>query len=214
MIAELIMGPQAKFEEFSKKSKADQSSFSGWQVGGWVRWLEGLRGMYERRMNRMCSILDEGSFQLKQGTPLKTSESDWAVISKTKLYSFDWPRGGMFVWVKVHYESHPLFKLGGPRLANAFWLFLTIKPHSVLVAPGAMFSPTDEIREAEGWKYFRLCFAAVNEDDVDKCSERFSNAAKAFWLIKDEKELEGIEEIVDAQDAQEGLVDLGSNMAC
>jgi DNA-binding transcriptional MocR family regulator len=215
MVAELIMGPQPKAEDFAKKSKADQNSFSGWQVDGWVRWLEGLRGSYERRMNRMCSLLEDGRFQLKQGTPLKSSESDWAVISKTKMYSFDWPRGGMFVWVHMHYESHPLYgKVDSPRLANALWIFFTMKPYLVLVAPGAIFSPTDEIKDAKGWKYFRLCFAAVSEEEVDESSKRFADAIKAFWLIKDKKELEGIESAAGVQTAQGELVNLGLNWAC
>lgn len=215
MIAELLIGPQPAAAEFAKKSKADQLTFSGWQTGGWVRWLEGLRGSYERRMNRMSTILEEGRYQLKQGTPVKSSESDWAVISKTKMYSFDWPRGGMFLWMKVHYEAHPLWgKVDGAKLSRALWIYLTKKPFLVLVAPGLMFSPTPEIAEAEGWKYFRLCFAAVEEEEVDKSSKRTVEAIKGFWLIRDKKELEDIEGSANALEMQEGLVDLGLNMAC
>lgn len=215
MIAELIMGPQAKSASFASKSKTDQLSFTGWQVSGWVRWLEGLRGSYERRMNRMCTLLENGRFQLKQGTPLKPTESDWAVISKTELYSFDWPRGGMFVWVKIHYENHPLaHKVDHTRLANALWVFCTTKPYLVLVAPGTMFSPTDSIREKEGYKYFRLCFAAASEEGVDSLSKGFVDAVNAFWGIKDEKDLEGIEDAVHEEGEREGLVDLSMGMAC
>lgn len=215
MIAELIMGPQPAAAEFSKKSKHEQKSFSGWKADGWVRWLEGLRGSYERRMNRMCSILEEGRFQLKQGTPIKSSDSDWAVISKTKMYSFDWPRGGMFLWIKMHYESHPLWgQVEAAKLSNYMWLFLTTRPYLVLVAPGTMFSPTDEIRDAKGWKYFRLCFAAVSEEDIERCSQGFADAAKAFWLIKDKKELDEIEGMPDLEGAREGLMDLGLNYGC
>jgi DNA-binding transcriptional MocR family regulator len=219
MIAELILGPQAKSQSasFLRKSKAEQASFAGWKVDGWVRWLEGLRGSYERRMNRMCALLEAGRFQLKQGTPLKVAESDWAVISKTAMYSFDWPRGGMFIWVKMHYETHPLYgQVEDTRLANAMWLFFITKPYLLLVSPGLIFSPTDEVRDQEGWKFFRLCFAAVEEEEVDRCSESFAKAVKAFWAIKDKKELEGIEDSIDVQKAQEegGLVDLGMGMAC
>lgn len=218
MVAELIMGPQqSAASEFAKKTRAEQASFSGWKVDGWVRWLEGLRGTYERRMNRMCTYLEDGRYQLKQGTPLKAAESEWAVISKTAMYSFDWPRGGMFVWVKMHYETHPLFgKVEHDRLANAMWLFFISKPYLVLVSPGAIFSPTDEIRVKDGWKFFRLCFAAVSEEEVDRCSKMFGQAVGKFWLIKDKKELEGIEETVDVARIQEEgeLVDLGMYMAC
>jgi DNA-binding transcriptional MocR family regulator len=217
MIAELVMGPQpsATTTNFKSKKGHEQASFTGWKVDGWVRWLEGLRGTYERRMNRMCTHLEEGRFQVKQGTPTKSSDSEWAVISKTKMYSFDWPRGGMFVWVGFHFENHPLFgTVSGPRLANCLWIFFTMKPNLILISPGAVFSPTDEIREAEGWKYFRMCFAAVSEEEVDAASKRFAVAAAKFWLIKDEKDLDAIDETVNSKDMQDGLVDLSLTMAC
>jgi DNA-binding transcriptional MocR family regulator len=215
MISELIMGPQPVASEFNKLSRKDQASFTGWNVDGWVRWLEGLRGTYERRMNRMCTYLDDGRFRLKQGTPVKTSESDWAVISKTQMYEFDWPRGGMFVWVKMHFETHPLFGvISGAKLNTSLWLFLTTKPYLVLASPGPMFSPTPEIADAEGWKYYRLCFAAVSEEEVGKSSKRFTDGIKAFWLIKDEKELPDLEEEVDETETEGELVNLGLNWAC
>lgn len=216
MLAELVMGPQpTATAEFKSKKPADQLSFSGWKVDGWVRWLEGLRGSYERRMNRMCTYLEEGRFYVKQGTPTKSSDSDWAVISKTEMYSFDWPRGGMFIWVNVHFENHPLWsKIEGARLSNCLWIFLTMAPYRLLVAPGLMFSPTDEIKEKEGWKYFRLCFAAVTEEEVDKCSQRFATAVAKFWILKDEKDLGDIETSTKSEEASEGMMDLGMNMAC
>lgn len=195
MIAEMIMGPQNK----THGGRGGAKDGEGWKVDGWVRWLEGLRGVYERRMNRMCRILDEGRFQLKQSTPIKDDDNDWAVVSKTPLYDFDWPRGGMFVWVKMAFESHPLYKkVEHAKLARALWLFLTTKPYLVLVSPGAIFSPTPKIREEQGFKYFRLCFAAVTEDEVDASSERFVKAVNAFWKIKDVKDLD---------DGTEGMVE-------
>jgi DNA-binding transcriptional MocR family regulator len=217
MISELVMGPQPAMAEFSKMSRKGQLSFTGWKTEGWVRWLAGLRGVYERRMNRMCSHLEEGRFLVKQATPIKSAEADWAVISKTKMYSFDWPRAGMFVWVHMHYENHPLAsKIPGAKMAYLLWIFLTTQPYLVLASPGSMFSPTDEIRDQRGWQYFRLCFAAVPEDDVEECSKRFAEGIKAFWAIKSKKEMENIgagEEEEGAQGMGE-LMDLGSQFAC
>ena len=203
------MGPQSKNDGGRGGLKDGQ----GWKVDGWVRWLEGLRGMYERRMNRMCRILEEGRFSLKQQRPIKEEESDWAVVSKVKLYEFDWPRAGMFVWVKMAYETHPLWgQVEGAKLARAQWIFLTTKPYLVLACPGQIFSPTPEIAEADGWKYFRLCFAAVTEDEVDATSVRFVRGIQAFWRIKSRKDLDDIEGTVSVD--KEGLVDLGLNWTC
>lgn len=209
MVAELIMGPQSKNDGGRGGLKDGQ----GWKVDGWVRWLEGLRGMYERRMNRMCRILEEGRFNLKQQRSIKEEESDWAVVSKVKLYEFDWPRAGMFVWIKMAYETHPLWgQVEGAKLARAQWIFLTTKPYLVLASPGQIFSPTPEIAEVDGWKYFRLCFAAVTEDEVDASSARFVRGIQAFWRIKNKEDLDDIEASVSGD--KKGLVDLGLNWAC
>jgi DNA-binding transcriptional MocR family regulator len=209
MVAELIMGPQSKDDG----GRGGQKDGEGWKVDGWVRWLEGLRGMYERRMNRMCRILEEGRFHLKQQRFTKEEESEWAVVSKVKLYDFEWPRAGMFVWVKMAYEAHPLWGQVEPeKLARAQWIFLTTKPYLVLAGPGQIFSPSPEIAEGEGWKYFRLCFAAVSEDEIDTSSTCFAKCIQAFWRIKDKKDLEDIESSVSMD--KEGLVDLGLNWCC
>jgi DNA-binding transcriptional MocR family regulator len=215
MISELLIGPQPAKVEFAKKSKKDQLSFSGWETAGWVRWIEGLRGVYERRMNRMCSALENGRFLVKQSTPVKAADADWAVISKTKMYSFDWPRGGMFLWLQIHYENHPLAgEIAGARLATLLWILLTRPPYLVLVSPGETFCPTDEIRNEKGWQFYRLCFAAVDEDEVAKSSKRLAEGVKAFWLIKDKKEMEEIGKDLDDESIDAEVADLSINFAC
>ena len=216
LISELVMGPlpasssssSSSSSSFSSKnavaakSKHAEPSYSGWQVGGWVRWLEGLRGEYERRMNRMCTILDEGSYQLKQGTPVRSADADWGVITKTKLFSFDWPRGGMFIWIRVHFEAHPLWYaqrtnpadgvVDGPLLSLALMFFLCTKPHLVLVSPGTMFSADDSVRQSRGWAYYRLCFAAESDANVEACSHRTVAGIQKFWKIKRVQDLEDL----------------------
>ena len=53
--------PQGGFFSLGTKTQ------NGWKVDGWVRWLEGLRGNYERRMNVMCELLEENKYILKTG---------------------------------------------------------------------------------------------------------------------------------------------------
>lgn len=225
MIASLIIGHQPDATAtFNALSSKDKLSFSGWKMDGWVRWLAGLRGEYERRMNRMCNILDENAFQLKQSTPVRDADSDWGVITKTRLISFDWPRGGMFVWIRIHFESHPLFGvegndiavLDGPALATAFLMHCTHKPQLVLGAPGAMFSATPEIMKERGWGYIRLCFAAETEENIDGSSLRFALGLQKFWKIKKVAEIEKlIMEMPGTKTEEiEGLVNMGTVMGC
>lgn len=212
IIAELILGPDHK----GLDSKTKLPVVEGWKGAGWVRWLEGLRGNYERRMNTLCNILDDGQYLVKSGRRNSLdSEDEWSVIEKTQLYSFDWPVGGMFIWWRLHFESHPLFKeykKEPERLSLAFWIWCTTDPYRVLVAPGTMFSPTDEIKMKDGWKYFRICFAAINESELPGIGERLVQAVGAFWKIKERKQIEKLleddEANVLARQGSENMVGL------
>ena len=220
LIAELVIGaqPEAKAAFSLLRTRKEQAAFAGWKVDGWVRWIEGLRGMYERRMQRMCTILDEGAYQIKAGTPARGADADWGVVTKTRLLEFDWPRGGMFVWVRVHFEQHPLWRatrtdgttLTPVSLSTALMLYLTQKPHLVVAAVGLMFAATPEIREERAWAYYRLCFAAESEENIDLCTRRFVNGVHKFWRIKDVRVIEDILSPVEGPVSAEAEGDVGN----
>ncbi|KAI5365204.1 putative aminotransferase, class I/classII, pyridoxal phosphate-dependent transferase, major [Septoria linicola] len=230
MIAELVLGPDHEGLKKNVKDggKGGLTDGQGWKADGWVRWLEGLRGNYERRMNTMSRILDASKYQVKAGRRQSLvqheddeDEDEWSVVEKTQLYSFDWPVGGMFVWLKVLFESHPLYKEykkrgEAERLGKALWIFWTTEPYKVLVAPGTMFSPTPEIAADRGWKHFRLCFAAINEDQLGGVTQRVADGVNGFWRIKDRKTLEKLlEEEADEEMimSQEGLINVSATPA-
>ncbi|KAL9062042.1 MAG: hypothetical protein Q9157_009215, partial [Trypethelium eluteriae] len=156
----------------------------------------------------MCGILDEGKWAVKTGRRRSLvaddeDQGEWSVVEKSPMFSFDWPLGGMFVWVRLHLETHPLHrKVALPRLARAQWILWTTVPFLVLVSPGNIFAPSDDIRDEQGWKYFRLCFAACNEDEVEPLAHRFVDGIKKFWTIK---EIEKIDEILKDDDQEFGM---------
>jgi len=196
MIAELVMGPQSS----SDPGKGGAADGSGWKVDGWVRWLEGLRGNYERRMQIMCDALDKGKEAVKAGRRKSFDEDDWAVIEKTQIYSFVRPLGGMFVWVRFDFTSHPLAKdVPVARLSRALWVFWTTKPYLCLVAPGQMFAASDEIRNNDSHNCFRLCFAACPMEDVESISKRYTQGAQDFWRIKSKSKIDKLLEELDGQ---------------
>lgn len=250
LISELVLGPskqnQAAKSAFSRllssSSRGDRAAaaaaaaFTGWDTSGWVRWLEGLRGAYERRMVRMCRILDAGA-TLVTASPADLSLSDdddegseWSAlaVSKTTLYSFRWPRGGMFIWLRMHFESHPLWMASGPSsklpvvdgsaLGGALAVYLTAKPFLVLVSPGSVFSANDEIRKAEAWAYYRICFAAEAEERVGLAAERFVEGVRRFWEVTDVKMVEKLLEELgpdwQAKALDDEVIRLGWYMGC
>lgn len=215
MIAQLLLGRQTEtVKTFLSLSTAERVTFSGWSTAGWVRWLEGLRGTYERRMTRMCTILDAG----KDGVRDLASGPDSVMVFKSPLMSFSWPRGGMFAWVKVHLARHACFQQKGvsvPRitgriLADAMLMFLTKKPYKTLAAPGAMFAANEEIKEGRAWSYFRLCFAAEAEDRVDECSRLFAEGVGEFFNIRDVRKIEELVEEAEGESViMEGVANMG-----
>jgi DNA-binding transcriptional MocR family regulator len=228
MVAELVLGPQnadALATYRSLRTNKERIAFKGWKMDGWVRWIEGLRGEYERRMNRMCRILDQGRYQLKQGTPVNAADADWGVVTKTQLFDYSWPRGGMFVWVRFNMETHPLWGavdshgnlVDGTMLCGALLIFLTRKPYLVLVSPGLMFSATEEVRQHAGWRYYRMCFAAIANEDLDSCSQRFVDGVQKYWKMKSVNDLEDLlEELPTASnfDEDDRIGDFGTFHGC
>ncbi|KAK5166503.1 uncharacterized protein LTR77_008046 [Saxophila tyrrhenica] len=232
MIAELLLGPDSRDVATSQRTKKDNSTpGEAWDAAGWVRWIEGLRGNYERRMNQMAKILDSGKYLVKSGRrnsladPTASSDDDeWSVVEKTQTMSFDFPVGGMFLWLRVHFENHPLYHHYAKhnqlsRLSRAMWIFWTTKPYRVLVSPGTIFSPTQKIMDEEGWRYFRLCFAAIDEDMLKEVTERLRDGVNGFFRVKDrkvvEKLLEEDEAGVAAREAEgEGLVSVAGFGGC
>lgn len=198
LIAELLVGPSG---ENGDPGKGGSKDGSGWKVDGWVRWLEGLRGNYERRMQLMCQILEDGKY-LVNDNDQRTSVDGYEVVSKTKLYDFDYPMAGMFLWLHAYFETHPVFgKIDNQKLAQALWLFMTRDKYKVLLAPGAMFSPSPQILAEKGWQYFRLCFAAIDDDLVKLHSQHVVDAFVDFWAIDDVKEIEDILKDLEGNEA-------------
>ncbi|KAK3906431.1 pyridoxal phosphate-dependent transferase [Staphylotrichum tortipilum] len=211
LISELVLGAsphnaRARSAFSRLLSPGEQATFSGWDTAGFIRWLEGLRGVYERRMARMCRVLDAGADLVSTARVSST----WSAVTKTPLYTYAWPRGGMFIWLRVRLEAHPLFGaanpggnprvpvLSGPILATALMVWLTTKPFRVLVAAGSMFAANGQIRIEEAWRYYRICFAAEAEENVDRAAERFVDGVHKFWEVRDARVIEKLLEEVAA----------------
>ena len=193
MVAELLVGP----------ATVNSNSSPGWQMDGWVRWLAGLRSSYEGRMQTMCRVLEEGKYTVRDDTKQVSAhatsrifdDSDaWEVIDRAQMYDFSWPRGGMFVWVKIHLSTHPLYpRYSGERLSRALWVHLAKKPYQCIVAPGMMFAPTAEVMGISH-QFLRLCFAAMDGAEVEDTSKRLVQGFRTFWQRKNLDDLEDPED--------------------
>jgi DNA-binding transcriptional MocR family regulator len=182
MVAELLIGQDQLAVRKGAKNEA------AWNMDGWVRWLEGLRGSYERRMRDMCVILENGKSVAIDGVPTRPQTGEdldsWSVINKVPMYEFNWPVAGMFVWITIRYDTHPLlWKYGPEKVCTALLFFLMKKPFLALAAPGLMFAPSKSVFE-RAHQYLRLCFAPMAEDKVTEAAQHFVAGFRAFWQLK------------------------------
>ncbi|KAK4204278.1 putative aromatic amino acid aminotransferase [Triangularia verruculosa] len=209
---------------FSLFSRPTPTPPVGWDASGFVTWLSGLRTSYQSRMTKMCHILDSHSHLVTThatSTSTSTSPDTWSLIAKTPLYTFSWPRAGMFIWVRIHFHHHPLFPLFKSDLSTALMIWLTGPKYKVLVTTGAIFAADDTIRKKEAWEYFRLCFAAEEDRNVELAAERFGEGVRGFWEVRSPETVRKLLEEVKKNDERmimmgqgEGMVNLAGFMGC
>ncbi|OHE96500.1 aromatic amino acid aminotransferase [Colletotrichum orchidophilum] len=160
---------------------------SSWGFDGWVRWLEGLRAAYERRMVKMATVFEQNRFF--------TTGAD-----KVMMFDFQWPTGGMFIWVEVKVASHPLAStIDHRRLMRALWIHCTQPPYLILTVLGKDFAATEEIAARRGYLFFRFCFAAIDGDLLEAKSKSFTDACRDFWSINSH---EKIDQLMREEDGQ------------
>jgi len=165
----------------------------------------------------MCDILEAGKARIKSGRRRSFSKmvdnldleatgagDQWAVIETTTLYEFEKPTGGMFAWIKIAFENHPVYgSMDNDRLALGLWLFLVTAPYKVLASPGAMFAATPEIAEEKAWRYIRVCFSAVPDDELEDITRRLVKGIGAFFDIKDRKIIEDLLDDMEDESTQD-----------
>lgn len=73
-------------------------------------WMGGMArvaaGVYEQRMRLMAGALEAD----KQIVTIASASSDLDIVSKTNVYSFTVPDGGMFIWMHIHINKHPEYQ--------------------------------------------------------------------------------------------------------
>ncbi|TGZ77018.1 PLP-dependent transferase, partial [Ascodesmis nigricans] len=168
-----------------------------WGMSGWITWLSTLRAAYESRMRTMTTILHDNAHYISSAAQRSTVH-----VSKIKMLEFRPPAGGMFVWVRIKIRNHPVYKAfrraGWSReeMVRKLWLYVAMRK-LVLVAPGEMFRPDETVDAVEYW---RLCFAAVEEGEVERATRRLCEGVEEFWGL-------GVGEIeAITEDGVEGMV--------
>ena len=143
-----------------------------WGFDGWNSWLGGLRNEYQDRRDLMVDAL----------TPYK-------YINDNLVLDFKKPAAGMFVWVKVQYDNHPLAdKFSHLEMSRAFWTMNATNSQPVLVTPGYFFAPS--LVDAEHMApYIRLSYANAEKTNISKWTDGFGRNSIDFWNITDPEQM-------------------------
>ncbi|GAA5871437.1 hypothetical protein JCM1840_002894 [Sporobolomyces johnsonii] len=185
-----------------------------WGFTGYLRWLKGIKAQYRDRRDVLVDyLLDQShaSLDARQSSAqawelyssnasardekgfLRMSEKGMLKAEGKKLMSFVAPMGGMFVWLRVHFASHPLYTLT-PTSTLIQQLWEELAEANVLVAPGTMFSgrtfgttATEEegpevlaITE-EGDGFFRISFSSATEEQMKEATRIIGKVVEEFF---------------------------------
>jgi aromatic amino acid aminotransferase I len=168
-----------------------------WGYNGWVRWLQSLGSQYRERRDFFVDCMHE-EFSLQQsytekgvwnGTPVylassRQSSSDTPYLGEKSsgygkvLFSMVPPTSGMFVWLKVDFQSHPRFSAENVKSLE-LKLWTDLAEAGLLIAPGWMFNATGADLPHEG--HYRISFSAASHEEMRKGLQIFGHVTRRFF---------------------------------
>ncbi|EIM92817.1 PLP-dependent transferase [Stereum hirsutum FP-91666 SS1] len=177
-----------------------------WKFDGYVRWLRGIRFQYKLRRDLFLDIISE-EFDLSTSTG-SSSMGAWAgctvytAYTKSKaitcrssltgndektperkrMLSFVAPSSGMFLWLKLHFESIPKPSPDDPETTETK-LWSKLAEAGVITAPSWFFA-TDLVEppadpNVEG--HFRMSFSNANEESMRRGVRIMAKTMRDFW---------------------------------
>ncbi|BGP41633.1 hypothetical protein JCM10450v2_005696 [Rhodotorula kratochvilovae] len=181
-----------------------------WRLEGYLRWLKGIKAQYRDRRNTLVDALLDGahaSLETRQASAggayelwTRTTRDEKGFLSTTekggegakKVLSFVSPQGGMFVWLHVHFASHPSFRRKSTA-ALLMELWTDLAEHNVLVAPGTMFSATefppapaaeeDLALTEDGDGFFRIAFSTATAEQMQQAAKVIGERVDKFFRV-------------------------------
>ncbi|KAF9059540.1 pyridoxal phosphate-dependent transferase [Rhodocollybia butyracea] len=173
-----------------------------WGQGGFLRWMVGLRDSYTARRDWMCDIIAENFDVLLSPEGIvddvvAVRKSHGSTKDAVPFFSFSFPRGGMFLWIKIYLSNNVAYQ--DMKVANAsssdstvtamwteaFWMDL-IK-EKVLLTPGSYYTPIvgmgKRMPQEPGVTFFRLAFSFESREEMKLGIERMTKVFERWWPV-------------------------------
>ncbi|KAF5341467.1 hypothetical protein D9758_013944 [Tetrapyrgos nigripes] len=172
-----------------------------WGQDGYIRWLLGVRENYAIRRDWICDIFHEVFDVIPAGME---HIDDFLALAKghkedpqaIPFFSFSYPKGGMFIYVKAYLSQNPEFKAlqaSGEQepdrvWTEAFWTQL-IHEDKILLTPYWFYQPIvatgEEQKKEPDVAFFRMTFSYESREDMLLGIQRLAKAFKRNWQIVD-----------------------------
>ncbi|GAA5977010.1 hypothetical protein JCM10908_004820 [Rhodotorula pacifica] len=164
-----------------------------WGYTGYLRWLKGLKAEYRNRRDTLVdNLLDVSHASLEARQSRDGAYEVWfargdlseKVPDRAKLLSFVAPVGGMFVWLRVHFATHPRYH-STPTTELLMSLWEDLAEHHVLIVPGTIFSAAsvgqDLVITPSGDGFFRLSFSSATPDEMKRACRILAERVARFF---------------------------------
>ncbi|KAK7451736.1 hypothetical protein VKT23_012415 [Stygiomarasmius scandens] len=167
-----------------------------WGQDGYLRWLLGIRENYGIRRDWIVDIVRDVFDVLPAGDDY---DNDFIAVIKghgkdtnpVPLFSFSYPKGGMFLYIKVHLGQNPDFKAlkdageeePDEKWTREFWQELI--QEKILVTPHWFYAPVvgpgEEKKKEPDVAFFRLAFSYESREDMYIGVQRLAKAFGKSW---------------------------------
>ncbi|ESK97603.1 aromatic amino acid aminotransferase [Moniliophthora roreri MCA 2997] len=171
------------------------STLLQWKYEGYIRWLKALRIQYKQRRDYFIDCLGR-DFHLqrtfardgfREGAVVyegflksqNTFISEKSIVSSQRVFSFIPPTSGMFIWLQLHLEHHPLHgKIDTTALELKLWTSLA--EAGLIIGPGDIFSAHPGQNGNSKHGHFRISFSNSEFDVMKKAVRIFSTILQQF----------------------------------
>ncbi|TFY78193.1 hypothetical protein EWM64_g5817 [Hericium alpestre] len=181
-----------------------------WTYEGYIRWLRGLRMQYKLRRDLFVDLLSD-EFDLRESVGTR-AQGPWerctvyTAYAKPRgralpwmsekhaakpLFSFVPPSSGMFVWVALHFDSHPARRGGRGTFDETdtleMQMFTKLAEAGVLTAPGWFFAADKEDGQmpadpnVEG--HMRMSFSNAEFEEMKRGVAIFAETLRKFFEV-------------------------------
>ncbi|KAF5392412.1 hypothetical protein D9757_002328 [Collybiopsis confluens] len=168
-----------------------EALLTAWGQTGFLRWMANLREIYTMRRDWMCDLLADNFDVIP--SPENIVDDVIAMLkghhsskSCKPIFSFSFPKGGMFLWIKLYLEGNSVYQemkasslsasAASVSWTEAFWMDL-IK-EKILLTPGSYYTPFVEVGERMEQEadvaFFRLSFSFETREEMRQGVERMA----------------------------------------